>query len=332
MNVLWIKDSKAGHLNKARGLLRSMGERVELNVTEYDLDWRWSALRQPLSWLGRLGLGLDIRWFLRGIPSLTGIDLVVSAGGATQWPNAAIARQFGMGNVFLGSPRNMDPRGFSLIAAHDAPTDAAPFYRFELIPSAVTRNLASAAAVSSGFKPQSDIGLLVGGDGEGIQWKAEDYFSMGRKLISLARGNGCGAWIATSRRTPLAVEAGLRKLLQEADLTGGGCWAHERAPDAPSLLAMMGACGSLFVTADSMSMTHEAIAAGARVYPLLPANMGNPRLIGNLRSLEEKGWLLPLAAEAAWSIDMKPEAGWKEVPEDPCRNLVDALFKALNHP
>jgi len=330
MKVLWIKDSKAGHLSKALGLLMAMGGRLDLEVIEYVLDWRWPVLRQPLSWLGNAGLALDARWFLKGMPALDGIELVVSAGGATQWLNAAVSRRCGVGNVFLGSPRNLDPRGFSLIASHDAPEDGGRFFRFDLIPSAVTRKLASAAAVDAGFEVRKDIGLLIGGDGEGIHWRAEDYLSMGRKLISLAQESGAGAWLATSRRTPAAAEAGLQAMLDKAGLAGGACWAHRKSAAAPPLLAMMGACGHLFVTADSMSMTHEAVAAGAKVHSLLPDASVNPRLMGNIRFLEEKGWVLPLAADGPWRIDQAPGAGWSEVPEDPCRSLADAVLRALN--
>ncbi|MDP4648204.1 MAG: mitochondrial fission ELM1 family protein, partial [Akkermansiaceae bacterium] len=216
MKALWIKDSKAGHLSKARGLLMAMGERINLEVIEYYLEWRWPVLRQPLSWLGSAGLQLDFRWFVKGMPALDGIDFVISAGGATQWLNAAVARRCSVGNVFLGSPRSMDPQRFSLIASHDSPEGVERFFRFDLIPSGVTRKLASAAAVDAGCRVGTDIGLLIGGDGEGIRWHTADYLSMGSKLISLARENGVGAWIATSRRTPAAVEADLRAMLDEA--------------------------------------------------------------------------------------------------------------------
>jgi mitochondrial fission protein ELM1 len=332
MKVLWIKDSKVGHLNKARGLLRALGERAELELIEYDVDWRWSFLRQPLSWIGKAGLALDAGWFVRGLPKLEGIDLVVSAGGATQWPNAAITRQNGIRNVFLGSPRSIGPECFSLIASHDAPSGEESFFRFELIPSVVTRGLAAKAATDAGLEVGVDLGLLLGGNGEGVFWVLDDYELMAREVIRMAKERGVGAWIATSRRTPREVEARVREILAEPGLPGGGgCWVHQRQAGGASLLAMMGACGHLFVTADSMSMTHEAISAGAKVVILLPSADGNSRLMGNLRELEKAGWGVTQRAAESWGLDAMPQCGWQEVPADPCAELANAVVKALGN-
>ena len=40
MKVLWLRDGKAGHRNKAKGLLRAIGQLTDIDIAEYDLEWR----------------------------------------------------------------------------------------------------------------------------------------------------------------------------------------------------------------------------------------------------------------------------------------------------
>jgi mitochondrial fission protein ELM1 len=330
MKVLWLKDSITGHLNKARGLLRALGKRVEVELVECELDWRWSGVRQLLSRLGSVGLRLPIKWFVRQLPDLQGVDLILSAGGATQWPNAVMARQYGKKNVFLGSPRKMKASNFTLIALHDPPINRAPFYRFEIIPSMVTPGDAKQAADQAGLGRTVAWGLLIGGDGEGVVWLDKDYFALVGKFIEQAKAAGVGVWIATSRRTPKEIESQLRTMAGNSGILVGGCWYHSSPSRSVPLIAMMGACARLCVTIDSMSMTHEAVSSGRPVISIFPRRGGNPRLLANLESLEAAGFVVKQGMTGISIANATPAGGWKQVSDDPSAPLANAVLEALS--
>lgn len=332
MKVLWLRDGKAGHENKARGLLGAIGKSTEIEVTEHRLDWRFPWLRNVLPRLGGAGLLLPVGLFLKGFPDKDSFDLILSAGGTTQWPNAAFARQTQASNVFLGSLRKMEAGSFSLVASHDAPEGDPAFHRFDLIPSMVTPADARQAAESAGLLGTDRWGLLVGGDGEGVRWDEKDMRMLAEKFIGCARTAGVTAWIATSRRTPTDLEVMLRSLIEESGICGGECWFHKRSAGAPGLLAMMGASSKLFVTADSMSMTHEAVASGCPVYVIAPQGMGNRRLKGNLDGLGRRGYIVRQDLHDPFDVSKSPEGGWKMVDENPYLSLSNAVIACMeNH-
>lgn len=330
IRVLWLKDGKVGHLNKARGLLRALGRDAQIELIEWQLQWRFPGVRALLSWLGRRGLWLPARLVLRGLPCLERIDLVVSAGGATQWPNAALAAQQRVPNVFLGSLRRMAPGNFSLIASHDPPSTEPPFHRFDLIPSLVTPEAAREAAQTSGLAGEPAWGLLLGGDGEGLSWQPGDHVSLLERMIAQARQAGVRLWVATGRRTPEAVEARLRAMAGESGLLAGACWFRgERG--GPSLLAMMGACERLGVTADSMSMIHESVSSGRPVVVVRPdGQRGNSRLQGNLAGLESAGHIVVQPLGELEVAGAQPGAGWSLIHGDPTASLAERVQHLLD--
>ncbi len=330
MKILWLKDSKTGHLHKAKGLLRAISDQRAIEIVEYEVRWRWSGIRAILSILGELGLRLPIRWFLKNFPDLTDISLILSAGGSTQWPNAAMAIQSGKANVFLGSPRQLKPECFSLIAFHDAPSQTAPYYRFDIIPSMVTPAAAQEAAQLAHLNDSTTWGLLIGGDGEDIHWTEADYRSIAEKFIAAAKRQGVKVRIATSRRTPPQVETTLRALFQDAGILSESCWYHQREASAPSLLAMMGACSWLYVTADSMSMTHEAISSGRPVIVILPSTGGNSRLMNNLSHLESSRHIVLQNISDLTKSDTSPADGWQLITSDPSQGLAQAVLNAYS--
>jgi uncharacterized protein len=326
MKILWIKDSKAGHLNKARGLFRAMGQLAELDIVEYELVWRLPAVRQILSRIGNLGLNIPARWFLRGLPRFDGIDLVLSAGGATQWANAAIAKQQGLMNVFLGSLRQMDADGFSLVASHDSPSNEGRFFRFEIIPSLYTPDSHTDEAGEFNAEHGKVWGLVIGGDGEGYRWKKRDYQQLCEVFVSQASKSGVGVWIATSRRTPPDAEQSIRKMAMESGISIANSFYHGRDGLTKPLGVMMAACSRLCVTADSMSMTHEAVSTGTQVFVVSPGEGGNPRLAGNLKRLEESGFVVLQGLDTLDVSDAEPTSGWKRLCGDPTMPLAERVL------
>ena len=330
MRVLWLKDSKAGHRNKVAGLLRALGKKASLQVTEVDVQWKCACMRHVLARLGNAGLSLSIRWFLRGLPDLGDFDLIVSSGGATQWPNAALAKQRGVINVFIGSIRSFSPDAFSVIASHDPQSDELPFFRFELIPSVVSPESSAAAAKEFlGFIPD-DWGLLLGGDGEGLSWSKRDYVNLTNLFIEEVKQSGAQCWVATSRRTPPDVESEIKRMFDQAGCLRCACWFHGREPDDPPFLVMLGASQVLVVGADSMSMAHEAVSSGAKVIAVSPQHSKlNERAKLNLLRLEDRG-LLKLQSIASLSIaNAIDEGDWNQYDGDPVAALAETVLNVV---
>lgn len=328
MKILWLKDSKVGHLHKAKGLLRALAELTQIEVTEYEVQWRWSGIRSILPKLGAFGLRLPLHWLLKNLPASTQVSLILSAGGSTQWPNAAMARQRGVTNVFLGSLRGMKADDFSLIAFHDAPEKTKPYFRFDIIPSMVTPLAAKEAADKAELPEKNAWGLLIGGDGEDIQWQDDCYLQIANSFLKAAQQQGVMVRVATSRRTPRHIESTLRELFEASGILGESCWYHQRDNSGISLLAMMGACSRLYVTADSMSMTHEAVSSGRPVFVLLPPAGGNPRLRENLKRLETAGHVVLQNHDQLTPSETTPQGGWKLIDHDPTRRLAQAVLDA----
>jgi mitochondrial fission protein ELM1 len=329
MRVLWLQDRKSGHLNKARGLLHALGKISEIHVVEFPIVWRLPGIRQLLSYLGKKSFKCPIHWVLKNVPSMSEIDLIVSAGGLTQWPNAALAQQFHKSNVFLGSPRKLSPDFFTLIGMHDAPRNQPPYYHFDIIPSLVSPESAEQATKEAGLPLRRDWGFLIGGDGEGIAWEENDYLEITEKFLAQAKATGKQVRIATSRRTPVQVEVKLREMASKSGLLAGACWYHGREHSTSSLLAMLGACSHLAVTADSMSMTHEAVSSGRPVFVIRPEVGGNPRLLANINELAAVGFLISQNIKSFDMIDNSPENGWKLITGDPSLALAEAVIASL---
>lgn len=331
LRILWLKDGKAGHMNKARGLIRALGEVQSVEVSEYELEWRFPLFRALLSGVFARSFFLPIGCFYRNLPSLRQYDLVLSAGGATQWLNAAIAHQNKIDNVFLGSSRRIPGNAFSLIASHDAPLNQPPFFRFGLIPSHVTHVAATEAAIAAGLEPSSSWGLVIGGDGEGMHWSREDYLELVKVICSQASDARVELWIATSRRTPAEVESAILDFAHGSGVLAGACLVHRPTQDEVSLLAMMGACSRICVTADSMSMTHESVSSGSPVLVAFPDSAsGNARLLGNLSRLESLRYVVCRRVSEVSLGDAEPDGGWSLVQDDPSSELAHAVLSVVS--
>jgi mitochondrial fission protein ELM1 len=327
MRVLWLKDRKSGHLNKARGLLRALSDLTEYQVIEYEINWSMPGIRQVLTKMGDIGLNLPICWFLKGLPNMDGVDLIISAGGATQWANAAIAKQRCVPNVFLGSLRSMNINAFSLAASHDAPLDTERFFRYDIIPSQFTPESFSDEAKSFNDTNKQIWGLMIGGDGEGYLWSKDDYFKLCEEFLSQAIDAGVCIWVATSRRTPKEIEAYITSKVEASGLSLANSYCHTKDESTRPLGLMMAVCSTICVTADSMSMTHEAVSTGTPVVVISLETGGNDRLKGNLNRLEQEGLVVLQTLGFIKISDVEPAVGWNLMSEDSSKPLAVSVLK-----
>lgn len=335
MKILWLRDSKAGHTNKALGLLSALSQRVSIELVEHEIQWRWSGIRQILSRIGAFGFRFPLYWFLKKVPEVCDVDLIVSSGGATQWPNAALAQLYSVPNVYLGSLKKMNSNHFTIIIMFDPPHGESPYLKSRLIPSVISPKSAAAAAINEIGYSRKEWGLLIGGDGEGLHWNDNDYFDLVGQLFEQASKANVRVWVASSRRTPKHIEDRIREMLLGNSQLAGACWYHHRDNCSPTFLAMMGACSRLFVTADSTSMTHEAVSVGVGVVVVRPyVGSGNDRLKRNLNLLIDESYVMQVVLPLPNVEFLSPLSGWRFIAEDPAANLADEVLKriAARHP
>jgi hypothetical protein len=186
-------------------------------------------------------------------------DLVVSTGPATAAANIALARRLKAKNVYFGFPQWPVTGAFTLMLS---PALGRPRRNvaYALRPSELDASaLPSPRPLVDDGEPRRAC-LLFGGDTKHYRYTVSDLELLAQRLAAVAGDAPRLQWtVFDSRRTPASPFGRFAAVL-----------AEEQAPvrvvrfDAGGLLSNLSAFESdlLLVTADSMSMISEAIAAG----------------------------------------------------------------------
>lgn len=332
IRVLWLRDSRPGHVNKVKGFLASLARAVPLEITICELDWRFPQLRHLIGRLSGTFLSLPPSLFLRDFHPGKKFDLIISSGGLTQWPNALMAKRARAPNVYIGSPHHFPPDLFTLIPMTDPPHPEPPFLKLALVPSEVSPDAARECA-GKHFPGMDGKGwtLLLGGDGEGMKWTEEDFLRLARLFIEAAEQAGKAMFVATSRRTPKRVEKALIGLFENRPGFVTGAWFHRSDGNTLPPLALLGASDRIFVTADSVSMANEAVASGVPSVAVYPRKgEANKRHSAQFDILENEGKLARFRMEDPGTpADAQPAAGWKPVTGDSHRELAEISLRRL---
>ncbi len=333
LRVLWLTDDRPGHRNKAAGVLHALRRKRPVEVIEQRVNWRWSAARQMLGRLGEAGLKLPPNWFLTGHQSVAEVDLILSAGGSTQWVNAALSAQLNVPNVFCGSLRKLPASLFDVIPLPDPPTDSAPYLRLDLLPSNISSQIAREAADACfGQRLEGRVWtVLIGGDGEGLRWSIDDLRALTERLVDAASEQEIKLAVATSRRTPPEGERAIRRLVESSGCLFAADWYHDRQGSPSPLAALMGAAERVYVTADSASMTHEAISSGRPVISVHPTeSQANERHMLIMQHQKNLGRLADWRLSGDGSPeDVEPVGGWQPISHDPGEALGTELLERL---
>jgi mitochondrial fission protein ELM1 len=186
------------------------------------------------------------------------IDLVVSTGPATAAANIALARHFGAKNIYFGFPEFRLADGFTLLLCPAAPQRGANV-AYALRPSELdAAALPEARAIGEGGEERT-AALLIGGDSRHYTYAARDMDILAERLADLSAAMPWLRWtVFDSRRTP---KRGLQRFAE--------ILARSAAPidvvrySEAGLLSNSAAFKSdlVLVTADSMSMISESVAA-----------------------------------------------------------------------
>jgi uncharacterized protein len=247
VRITLFRDGRPGHVKQSRGIVNAMRRYVAVTVDEVEV-LRRSIVFEVFSLAGYL-LG-------RQSPrrSAEGCDLVLGAGSRTHLPMLAYARSHRARSVVCMTPPWPLRSRFDLCCSpiHD-----------RVRPSGnVFLTIGPPNSAVAGTSHHHDIGLFcIGGeDSASHVWDDDRIVTDVRRVIERS---GFRAWIMTSSpRTPQTTElkcAALAAAFPEVDFvpfdrTGPG-WIEQQYHDH----------GTVWITADSISMVYEALSAGCRV-------------------------------------------------------------------
>lgn len=278
LRVLLLADDKPGHYHLAEGVIAALARRRAVDVARIEVrrhrvfpnrmlaDALASGLMSPVAVL-RLAYGIRAE-------SLAS-DLVVSAGGDTIVPNAALAKVLGALNIFCGTLRRLSSAHFSLIVSSYESHRALPRHLVTLKPNAIDpdapeRRRERPAQLQNGYPLLA--GLLVGGD-SGLFKYGQDEWAKLREFLETSHRSGGTRWIvSTSRRTGAPVADGFAELAKSsvsiAELI------DYRTAGPGSLGRLFQQADAILATEDSSTMISEAVSQRLPVVGVSPAEHG----------------------------------------------------------
>jgi hypothetical protein len=259
--VLWrFCDGRHGHDAQSRGLALAIARLRRADIHDIAAG---GALRSACEFLaGRFAAGA-------GLPDP---HLLIGAGHGTHLPLLAARRARGGRAIVLMRP-SLPTACFDLclIPDHDGVAERGNIM--------LTRGPLNSVVPAP--PPRADRGLiLVGGTSRHFRWQEPALFEQLREILAVP-----GEWtLADSPRTPPSTRRRLREL-------PGVRYVPWESSAAGWLATELARAARVWVTADSLSMIHEALTAGAAVGVLeLPPARGGDRVAEAVRRLRSERW------------------------------------------
>lgn len=266
--VVWrFQDGKAGHRNQVFGLTEALARLTRCELVDVVLSDHQKGLRSL--WPGNQS----------PLQTLPNPDLIVGAGHGTHFPMLMARRRFGGRVVVLMKP-SLPLRFFDycFVPAADGLAE-----RNNVV---CTTGALNRVVPSSTLDPRKGL-ILLGGPSDHFAWSTDCVLKQVHEVIE--KSPGIEWTLATSRRTPRDLVAKWsaetrRGLLVPAEETGPH-WLPEQFQSA----------GTVWVTADSVSMLYEAITAGGKVGLIELQTRKNSRVARGVESLIVKRHVQPLS-------------------------------------
>ncbi len=253
-----VSDGRAGNENQCLGLARALGLVAEVKRIRPRAPWRWLA---PGLWLGALR-ALDPAGDLLTPPWP---EVLIATGRISVAPAAAL-RRASRGATFAIQIQNptIDPGRFDVVVApaHDRLSGPKVIVTLGAM-HGVDQARLDQAAVRFGPRlahlPKPRIAVLIGGDSKVYRMPPQATRRLAERLARLARQEGVGLMVTTSRRTGAENQEILRRALEglAVDLWDG-------AGENP-YYGYLALAEGILVTADSINMISEAAATGKPV-------------------------------------------------------------------
>ena len=256
----WIlTDGKEGMESQCLGLTEALGIETELRRIRTRVPWRWLPPNLWVSALHALGSNGDLL-----TPPWP--DLLISTGRQTVAPALEIKRRHkdSLIAVQLQNP-TVDPTLFDLVIApqHDnltAPNVLSTLGALHRVTEARLKHEAIKFEERYAPLPRPLVAVLVGGSNRQYRMTANCADRLGKLLALVARRQGAGIAITTSRRTG----AGHVELLARS-LSGFSIDIWDG--DGPNpYFAMLALADAIVVTSDSVNMVSEAAATRRPVH------------------------------------------------------------------
>lgn len=333
IRICWLKDARPGHHTKVRGLLKAIRTQREVILTECAVNWRPRWLRTCLKYLPFLKGLLPLSVCLPEDVIAGQYDLVISAGGATEWANASLAARCGAQNIYFGTLRACKWEAFTLLPQQKVGAGA-NYWPLDVVPSELDAEMAKAAA--DAVIENSDLpiwAVLIGGNGSGVVWKPEDWTLLALELTLRAKEAGVRLVVTTSRRTSVKGERILRTALHASGVLFRGVWSHE-PEDGESwrIPAILGKAEKVIVTEDSSSMVNEAVGSGRPVMTVRPPETKvNALDEGILADLAAKGYIFRADGFSLGAMPTEASA-WTVMPADWHTDVGVRLMERLKSP
>lgn len=290
LKVIAFYDGRPGHEKQTRGILRELGQIVDLDLTEVRV--------RRMSLLGELVGLADLfisRWARRDDDPDAG--LLLGTGSRTHIPMLKMKKITGAPAVTCMTPASYLRNLFDLcfVPHHDGVAAGANIM--------ITTGPPNCAGPSGNKDPSQGLILVGGIDRKSHHWRSATIAGYVRQL---AGAEPAIHWtVASSPRTPVETVIALDAIAHES----ANVFLHRFADTGPGWIEERYAeCLKVWVTADSMSMVYEALSAGCRV-GLLPViwKTEKNKFRRSAEYLIENGLAVPFSAWLAGGKGEWPE-------------------------
>ncbi len=320
---VWIiSEGSPGHVSQSEGLVRALTRVRETEITVIETRPRLNGVARQLVrlWMGATGRPLP-HAFLSGMlgcqpPAGERPDLIVASGGRAVFAARTLAARTGAPLVFIGERKPYPSAWFHTVLTSSPFETGENDVPLERIPTRISREDVLQAAAAWNAKPAGPLWtMIVGGASVSHRYNDADWTALAAAMNSLAVKHGIRWLVSTSRRTGAQAEVMLRETLDPAVVADAIWWSSK--PEK-RLLALLGAAERVFVTQDSITMITEAIASGAPVDVVRPADVvfpANSFMPSYLDRLETSGWVRRLQVSSLAAADFPTQPQHRAAPE-----------------
>ena len=190
-------------------------------------------------------------------------SLILSAGGNTLFANAAIAKVYGVSNIFSGTTKGYQHKLIRLIFTVTPLKDRTHNTVLDLPPANFSLEHEDHPELPS-IRPYA---LLIGGEGAGYVYQNTDWLLLAEALVKISLRDKRKWLLTTSRRTGAQTENLLRRAVPTECCEKAVWYATE---PAKVVKLFLNECEIVFCTEDSLTMISEAIYAHKPVITLQP--------------------------------------------------------------
>ncbi len=334
MNILVIKDKRAGHYNQTIGIAKSLKSVYKNIKVEYiDIEIKSKISRKILTYILNYTKTFSsekdnlryIKYFFKkvSLPKSTP-DLILSTGGDTANLNAWFAKAYRAKNIFNGRLRGQKEDLYTIV------TTVIPLgYKNEIVIDVAPSIISKEDMLDKSLIFRKEKGLqktyytlLIGGDGAGYNYDKDFYSKLVNFTKEIALKEQILWLITTSRRTPLVFE----EMIKSETKDYCDYFVAYNTNPQKVMIPFLGVGEKIFVTEDSSSMISEAIASNKPVITLFSKKTDDKNYNKILDKFEKENKIKRVSLDNQYNIDIKLNTTKKSYD----RILAQKIKKALD--